>query len=1321
MELSAELLSQFTKVTNDETKNTKKESFVYGTTVVHEGRTYVKLDGSELLTPISTTTNTQDGERVTVMIKNHTATITGNISSPSARLVDISDQSDAITELEILIAGKVDTDVFIAEQGRVNDLVADNVSIRQLLTANDIIVKEIQAENVDIGKQLTAHDALIDNLEVTKLDAEVADLTYATISDLEATDADIHNLRATYGDFVELTTQELDAINAAIKDLDANTITVDYLKGNYATITELDVERGRITNLEADIGDVNTLIFGSATGNVIQTSFANAVIAQLGNAQIKSAMIESVSADKITAGDIITNNVRVMSEDGKLLISDETIQISDETRVRVQIGKDASGDYSINIWDVDGNLMFSEGGITDSAIKDAIIRNDMVSDTANISAHKLDIDSLFEEINGSTNTIKSTRVYLDDEGQTLDVAFTTMSTDMNELQNEVSSQGTQISVIQGQIASAIWQQDIDAATDEMSTQYSLLEQSIDEVNVIVANHTTDLASVNDQVAELEVSLDGFKTSVSETYATKSELSAIDIGGTNLILNSSFDDGGNSWSISTGRMSSYSYNANDFGGRNSFEWTVSDKTSNGWIGMSQYIAIDKFKNGGKFTLSGWAYVFSDVSIDASISVEVKRVKTDGSHAGYGTVNLHDDSFPRDEWFYFEKTYTLPIEDTTHYYVYPWIGMNGHVKISQLKFEEGITATSWSPAPEDIETRVTTAETSIEQNATAIELRATKTEVTKAINDIAIGGRNLIRDSKMDADTDMWALDLNHHTISFDNGYAEISRVYDSSYTNRTFNNQYSSSNPLLLPDEITGKTYVLQAELKAIEGIAPSKQSSVFWRVYYDDSADYEEVTLYIPEDLSETEWRRCYAVHTFGDKNWTSSQLTIALANVDNGICVRNMMLERATKPSTWSPAPEDIETRVTSAETKITQNADSITAVASRTSENENDIASLKLTADGLTSRVSATETEINDLEIGGRNLFENSAELSTGAVGRYFSPAVPPYTITMEEDSTAPSGSCAVCTVGEITTAITNGGFYLTEAFGKYASKMIEGETYTVSVWVKCNRDIAYGAMTAEFLTNGEVINKPNLSTEWQRYVIRGTYNGNTTSSVAITFYYNTLIQSNDVFYFSSPQVEKGNRATDWTVALEDLASAKDTELAQTTAEGAQETATRAETLIQQLSDSISMLVTDGNGTSLMTQTETGWTFSTAEIQSSISSAAESLDALNSELGDTNNTVNVLQQAVNDLGEIAEYVKISTYEDEPCIELGESDSEFKLRITNTRILFLEGSSIVAHITNQSLHIKKAVIEEELQQGGFVWKVRSNGNMGLVWKGVNN
>jgi hypothetical protein len=95
---------------------------------------------------------------------------------------------------------------------------------------------------------------------------------------------------------------------------------------------------------------------------------------------------------------------------------------------------------------------------------------------------------------------------------------------------------------------------------------------------------------------------------------------------------------------------------------------------------------------------------------------------------------------------------------------------------------------------------------------------------------------------------------------------------------------------------------------------------------------------------------------------------------------------------------------------------------------------------------------------------------------------------------------------------------------------------------------------------------------------------------------------------------------------------------------------------------------------------------------------------------------------RSLSSLGDIGEYIRITTYKDpvtnkeEPCIELGEGDSDFKLYITNTRILFADGDAYPARITNQALYIDKAVIEDELRFGQFVWKKRDNGNMGIVW-----
>lgn len=1131
MALTDDLISQFVKITNDK-KDVKEENTVYGTIRIKDGRTFVQLDGAndeEILTPVTEAAKTVDGERVTVMIKNHTAIVTGNLSSPSARSGDVDDLNDTIHEFDSILADKVSTEELDAERARIDNLVADNATIKGLLEANNIDVGKLEADYITVNNALTAVQADVENLNTTKLDTDIATVTYATIESLEATNADIHSLEATYGEFASLAADHFTAINADIDALQTNKLDAETARITYAKIADLNAINAEIDTLQADVANIDTLIFGSATGNMIQASFANAVIAQLSNAQIKSAMIESVSANKITAGDIITNNVRVRSEDGSLIISDETMQISDSSRVRVQIGKDASNDYSINIWDADGNLMFSKGGITDSAIKDAIIRNDMVSDTANIAAHKLDIDSLFEEINGSTNTIKSTQIYLDDQAQTLNVAFKELETEVTNLGETITSQGTQLSVIQGEIESRIWQQDINTATNEMSTKYSVVEQQIDSINTTIASHNSQIASkadgstvakVTDRVSSLETNLTGFQSSVSSAYATKAEHS-----------------------------------------------------------NTQNIATQAFNN---------------TQLQADVTNYAQLNDNTASKWGFTADNTADG-----HW------YTI---DT----------------LSRDKF-----ISDWHEC---------------------------------------VGGERF--------------------RISF-----EISTSCKGSTSNGGTDSEFRGTTIGLYGYDASGKS----------AGISYSTR-------------------VMATEDAPTTTVSSIATIHQNARKFRVFVQ-TESWGNFSGTIKIRNVRVEKIDKV---------LENDINVNKTNITQTDTRVSAAVERITDNEIAIVALEATADGLTSRVSAAEVDINNasavandaksnidnLEIGGRNLFENSGKLNVNSIGRYFAPSTQTYTVTCEDDPSTPSGNCAVCTVGEVTTPITNGGFYLTEVFGKYASKMVEGETYTVSVWVKCSRAIPMGAMTAEFLTDRENISIPNISTEWQRYIIRGKYNGNLTSSVAITFYYNSLLTSNDIFYISSPKIEKGNRATDWTPAPEDMATADDNEIAHATAEAAKESAKNAETLIQQLSDSIAMLVTDGNGTSLMTQTEDGWTFSTAEIQASVNDVSESLNNLTNDLGSTSSAVNVLKQAVTDLGEIAEYVKIGTYDNEPCIELGESDSEFKMRITNTRILFMEGSNVVAHISNQSLHIKKAVIEEELQQGDFVWQIRSNGNLGLIWKG---
>ena len=96
MALSQDLINQFVKLTNKKEK--PKEVIVNGTYKTINGEEFVQIDGSEIWTPVTSTVEAETGERVKVMIKNHTAIVTGNISSPSARSKSVQDLKDEVDE-----------------------------------------------------------------------------------------------------------------------------------------------------------------------------------------------------------------------------------------------------------------------------------------------------------------------------------------------------------------------------------------------------------------------------------------------------------------------------------------------------------------------------------------------------------------------------------------------------------------------------------------------------------------------------------------------------------------------------------------------------------------------------------------------------------------------------------------------------------------------------------------------------------------------------------------------------------------------------------------------------------------------------------------------------------------------------------------------------------------------------------------------------------------------------------------------------------------------------------------------------------------------
>lgn len=767
MSLTNDLISQFVRATVDD-REPAKESTVYGSTVEHDGRIWVKLDGSELLTPISTTTDVKPNERVTVMIKDHTAVVTGNLSSPSARTDDVKELGSKVTEFEIIIADKVSVEQLTAEVARIKALEADNVTVKGELEAAEAIITELQADNLEVKEKLTAHEADISYLETKKLDAEVADLEYAKVGDLEATDIEVNNLKGTHATFQEVTAKKFEATDASIKKLDVDKLDAESAKVTYANIDFSNIKEAAIRHIFGETGLIKDLTVGdqTLTGELVGVT---------------------ISGDLIKANTLKADKLVVKGSDGLY--------------------------YKMNI----------EAGAVESA--------------------------------------------------------------------EVSKEE--------------------------------LQNGLHGTAIIAKTITAEKISVSDLVA--------FGATIGGYHITNTSL------------------------------------------------------------------------------------YSGVKSSAANTTRGVYLDSDGQMAVGDSSN-------------FLRYY----KDASGKYI-------------------------------------------LEVSADSIRFGASRKTVDEAIDDISVGGRNLI-----------------------------------------------------------------LNSEEKVV-------------------TACNSEMS--IDREVAVEEWKASNAIRVYGT----------------------------------------------------------------------------------GGTTAIFAT--------MGG----------------------------TSEH------------------------------------GKADESISYATSIYIKNNHATNRVRISANHLDGGYMFVEP---LEVTRVEIVGMGNG--WGYLQLNFATVTPGDEFDITYWR-PKIEHGTKVTDWTPAPEDMATGSDMNEVREEVESVDDKVGKAQSLIYQLSNSISMLVTDGSGTSLMTQTENGWTFSTSKIQEAVNTTREGLDALTNELGDTNGVVNALQESVGALEPIGEYVKIGTYEGEPCIELGEGDSDFKLIITNTRILFMEGANAPAYMTNQSLYIKKAVIEEELQQGGFVWKARANGNLGLIWKGVTN
>ena len=246
MSLSSELASQFAKVTNDTNRNTNGTK-LHGTITMLGEVPHVKLDGTEELTPISRTVEVAEGDRVEVMIANHSATVTGNLTDPSIGIMRAGNLESKITQTAEQI------------QLQVSDL-EKNLDSKITQTAT-----EIRSEVSDLDGRFSENITTVENgirNDMTNSLASMSDTLTGLSNDLTGLGEDLSGLE-------ESTNSSISTINASIETLTFNVSDLD--SKITQTATEIRSE------VSAEVTDLNATIVNTETGirDTINVEVAN--------------------------------------------------------------------------------------------------------------------------------------------------------------------------------------------------------------------------------------------------------------------------------------------------------------------------------------------------------------------------------------------------------------------------------------------------------------------------------------------------------------------------------------------------------------------------------------------------------------------------------------------------------------------------------------------------------------------------------------------------------------------------------------------------------------------------------------------------------------------------------------------------------------------------------------------------------------------------------------------------------------------------------------------------------------------------------------
>lgn len=429
----------------------------------------------------------------------------------------------------------------------------------------------------------------------------------------------------------------------------------------------------------------------------------------------------------------------------------------------------------------------------------------------------------------------------------------------------------------------------------------------------------------------------------QLYVTD-KVDGIAVGGRNLLRGTNQGAANWNWSMQTGGKTVEEYLD---GGVRAVKMTRDAVEQTGWSVITYAVSEDTYAHlepNTEYTLS-FDYKPS-VATANGIMFAIKKFT--GADAASGDGGYWKE-IPANEWTHVSGQFTtaeeIPAYELNSYCVYitrVLSAVNSVHIFKNLKLEKGNKSTDWSPAPEDIEARVTTAESKIDQKADSITLSVLETKV----DGISVGGRNMYTGTR-NFDGNTWWMNASHWTAD---GSYNGCLVYK-------YTGQWNGLGQMITLEANT--QYTLSAWMKQTDGGTVK---------YYDSKANGATSSDKGSGSVVEvgTDWSRCHVTFTVS----TAETYFPRFEQDGEGqsLWVAGLKLEKGNKATDWSPAPEDPagSLSVSSDYSKVDINTERVRIVSKRmevavpSEDGEDDV--LRVDADGVHAEVVEADQIVSE-----------------------------------------------------------------------------------------------------------------------------------------------------------------------------------------------------------------------------------------------------------------------------------------------------------------------------------------------------------------------